>query len=119
MLVFGGYNGSADVDTGFKYESNSWVAFSGTPPSARYRHTAVWIDNPGVMVVWGGRDSLVGPLATGAVYNPATNSWTGETPVAISARTWHTAVSTGTRMIVWGGYNAGDAALGDGGVYTP
>ena len=119
MLIFGGTNGAAEHGQGFKYESNSWVAFSGTPPAPRYRHTAVWIDNPGVMVVWGGTDSVNGPMGTGGVYNPATNSWEKETPVTISARYWHTAVSTGSSMIVFGGFNSSNTALGDGGVYTP
>ena len=60
------------------------------------------------MIVWGGYNVHLGELyGDGARYNPATNSWT---PVAgtgaPNARTYHTAVWTGTEMIVWGGVNS-------------
>ena len=43
-------------------------------------------------------------LNTGGRYNPSTDSWTAtSTTGAPAARTYHTAVWTGSEMIVWGG----------------
>ena len=57
------------------------------------------------MIVWGGVDDG-DRLNTGGRYNPSTDSWTAtSTTNAPSARTYHTAVWTGSEMIVWGGYN--------------
>jgi hypothetical protein len=42
-------------------------------------------------------------LATGAVYDPTTDTWAPTSTVnAPSALAWHTAVWTGSKMIVWG-----------------
>jgi hypothetical protein len=71
------------------------------------------------MIVWGGYDG-VGYLSTGGIYDPATDSWapTSTTGVPI-ARTNHTAVWTGSRMIVWGGDQGGFPGLFCGGIYDP
>src|SRR2546421_11203697 len=59
----GGYNPSTD----------NWTATTQTDaPSARERHTAVWIG--GEMIVWGGT-GIIGEENTGGRYNPGTNSW--------------------------------------------
>ena len=69
------------------------------------------------MIVWGG--SWLTKLDTGAVYDPALNTWA---PVSMSgvpaARSGHTAVWTGNEMIVWGGVGS-SAYLNDGGHYNP
>ena len=58
-------------------------------------------------------------LTPAGKYNPATNSWTAtSTANAPSARSYHTAVWTGSEMIVWGGY-ASSAYLNTGGRYDP
>ena len=119
MLLFGGYNGTTSLGQGFKLDSGTWAAFTGTAPSARRDHTAVWLGDAGVMVVWGGVDDAAGVTGTGGVYAVASNSWTKPTPLALEERQDHSAVSTGSTMIVWGGFDAVNTALGDGGVYTP
>ena len=55
MVVWGGENNSAGLNTGGKYNpvTNSWVASSmSNAPISRYRHTAVWTGTE--MIVWGG-----------------------------------------------------------------
>jgi hypothetical protein len=71
------------------------------------------------MIVWGGID-VVGYQNTGARYNPTTNAWTAMVPsgAALSARSAHTAVWTGTQMVVWGGINA-TTYFNDGAIYSP
>ena len=74
------------------------------------------------MVVWGGYSGSA-YLATGARYNPITDTWSPtKLAGAPSARYGATAVWTGTRMIVWGGTDVGHgggAQVNTGGLYDP
>jgi N-acetylneuraminic acid mutarotase len=123
MIVWGGLTG-ADVPlaNGGVYDpvSDQWTAVSGGAgvPSARGEHTAVWTGSE--MIVWGGWDGGSGFLATGARYDPASDSWTA-LPAAgsLAGRSFHTAVWTGSRMVVWGGLGAGSARFRDGARYNP
>ena len=55
------------------------------------------------MIVWGGYSGSAN-LNSGGVYDPATDTWTATSMTnAPSARRYHRAVWTGSRMIVWGG----------------
>jgi hypothetical protein len=71
------------------------------------------------MVVWGGVVSVGGLANTGGQYDPGGDSWIPtSTDFAPPARTRHTAVWSGTRMIVWGG--EGPAGILDaGGQWVP
>jgi N-acetylneuraminic acid mutarotase len=118
MHIFGGVDGTTPyLSTGFKYETNTWSAYNGTPPSARHRHTAVWLDKVQRIVVWGGRDAN-GVTDTGALLDPTSNQWVGSTSVVLSAREFHAAVSTGDKMIVWGGQTVSGVS-NTGGIFTP
>jgi N-acetylneuraminic acid mutarotase len=88
----------------------------GSPPTARYRHTAVWTGSE--MIVWGG-DGNSGYLNDGGRFDPASNNWLPLSTVgAPAARVLHTMLWTGSEMIVWGGHgNSG--YLNDGGRYNP
>ncbi len=70
------------------------------------------------MIVWGGGDGILNAFNTGGVYDLATNTWTAtSTTAAPTARSYHTAVWTGSKMIVWGG-GVSDA-VDTGGIYDP
>jgi N-acetylneuraminic acid mutarotase len=107
MIIWGGADASFR-NTGGRYNpiANTWVATpTAGAPSARSEQTAIWTGNE--MVLWGGVGGTIAspvPLATGARYNPASNSWSalpaGGAPVA---RTGHKAVWSGDQMVVWGG----------------
>lgn len=120
MLVFGGYNGTSEIDLGYKLENGTWSTFNGDAPRARREHTAVVLEDTAKMVIFGGRNSENGTvnLADGGVYDLATNAWEKPVPTAIGGRFGHTAVSTGGTMIVWGGFDT-VGALATGGIYTP
>ncbi len=92
------------------------VATAGAP-EARVRHTAVWTGSR--MLVWGGSVLAAPPVtASGASYDPATDTWTPISEIgAPSARHSHTAVWTGSRMLVWGGYST--QFENTGGSYDP
>jgi len=122
MIVWGGDNtGGVGYNTGGRYNpsTDSWTATSTTnAPTGRFVHTAVWTGSE--MIVWGGLTNCNSCyVATGARYNPGTDSWIAtSTTNAPEARYLHTAVWTGSEMIVWGGYgNSG--YLSTGARYNP
>ena len=103
-------------------------------PISTILHTAVWTGTS--MIVWGGNGAGAGifdlfsfgdyirggELNTGAIYNPATNSWKLiTTNGAPEARNLHTAVWTGTEMIIWGGhvFSGSDRQFNTGSRYNP
>jgi hypothetical protein len=62
---------------------------------------------------------MMGALATGGIYDPATDTWTHTSVAgAPAARTAHGAVWTGSRMMVWGGQTSG-VWPSTGGLYDP
>ncbi len=125
MIIWGGWTGVGDLvtDTGGRYNPsiNSWSPISQSgAAAARYRHTAVWTGAE--MIIWGGLNgSTPSAVPDGKKYNPQTDSWATISSVnQPSARSFHTAVWTGTEMIIWGGWNAGTGlATSDGGRYVP
>src|SRR5882724_5425304 len=123
MIVWGGFDGSVDVNTGGRYNpsTDSWTATSTTnAPTGRDRHTAVWTGSE--MIVWGGsffRGGQFYYLNTGGRYNPSTDSWTAtNTTNAPIGREFHTAVQTDSEMIVWGGTDC-CSSFNTGGRYNP
>jgi len=115
LIVWGGYAGSTEYNTGAMYDpvADAWTATStGTNvPSVRDSHCAVWTGT--VMLVWGGYSGSA-TLSTGRIFDPSTNSWsTMATTGAPTARSTHGCVWTGTQMIVWGGFGgSGDVKTG-------
>ena len=125
MIVWGGGDGYAPaVNSGGIYDpaADAWKETSTAgAPCARYWHTAVWTGTR--MIVWGGEhySPTVRELVnTGAIYDPATDSWTPTSTIgAPSPRVGHTAVWTGTKMIVWGGGGYDGDAVDTGGSTIP
>lgn len=69
------------------------------------------------MIVWGGTQNQ-NSLNDGGSYNPAGNGWTATSNIGTPvARSFHTAVWTGSEMIIFGG--VGGAYLNDTFSYTP
>ena len=123
MVVWGGRNGGGLLDDGALYDpsTDAWSVLSApNPPTARLGATAVWTGTR--LLVWGG-EGAAGALNTGAqllfdeVGEPV--SWQAISMIdAPSARSGHTAVWTGSRLLVWGGVRGG-TLLGDGASYDP
>jgi N-acetylneuraminic acid mutarotase len=114
LLVFGGWNGSNLLGDLWSYqaESNTWVplAPSGTPPSARYLHAAVWDAAQRRLLVFGGYDgSSRNDLWS---YQAESNGWVQLTPSGTPppARGGHAAVwdAAQRRLLVFGGFVSGD-----------
>jgi N-acetylneuraminic acid mutarotase len=120
MLVWGGDGAAGMANSGGRYNpaTNTWTPMATAPLTPRAWHTAVWTGSQ--MIIRGGYNVHLGQLyGDGARYSPATNSWTPVTGVnAPDARTYHTAVWSGTEMIVWGGVNE-PAYDQTGGRYNP
>ncbi len=112
MVVFGGYDGSArnDVWALTLAGAPAWTQLTpdGTPPSARYSHTAIYDPVRDRMVVFGGFDGYrrndVWTLSLGD-----TTEWTLLTPSGSlpNARYGHSAIydPVRDRMVVFGGYD--------------
>lgn len=123
LLVWGGRNHSGLLDSGAAYdpEPAEWNLFavSGTPV-ARSGASAVWTGAE--VMIWGGTGSE-GPLNSGGrlAFTPDGNPLAWATIAGgsnLSARSGHTAVWTGHRMIIWGG-RSGSVLTGDGSRYDP
>lgn len=122
FIVWGGITtwGGTALNTGARYTpgTDTWAPMNTIgAPSARFAHSAVWTGSR--MIVWGGDGGGFSYTNTGAAYDPTTDTWTGATTLtsAPSARGYHAAVWTGTRMIVWGGENPGK--FNTGALYDP
>jgi hypothetical protein len=119
MIVWGGFNGSINVNTGGRYDpsTDSWTPTSTTnAPPGRARHTAVWTGSE--MIVWGGYNYGANILNTGGRYNFSSDSWTATSATnAPAARESHAAVWTDSEMIVWGGSVGVGTFFNTGGKY--
>src|SRR5690606_5590166 len=84
-IIFGGFDGTDRNDMKrYVPQTNTWsdVNSTGTPPSARFNHSAVWTGatnnatTANRMIIWGGRftDEPDSPsVDDGAIWNKATN----------------------------------------------
>ncbi len=120
MIVWGGDGPGGMMNSGGRYDpaNDTWSPMATAPLAPRAYHSAVWTGSE--MIVWGGYNVHIGQLyGDGARYDPASNSWTPVSATeAPDARTYHTAVWTGSEMIVWGGVNE-PAYDRSGGRYDP
>jgi N-acetylneuraminic acid mutarotase len=132
MIVWGGYDGNAWLNTGSRYNpsTDSWTATSLTnAPQGRGVHTAVLTGNE--MIVWGGSGSS-GYLDTGGRYcaqsgapSPtptatpcaSVGSWTEQAPYPISI-SGHAVVSQGGNVYSFGGI-VNNAAITTAYKYNP
>ncbi len=123
MLVWGGRNADGLLADGAALDpvGNAWSALPGAnAPEARRNATAVWAGDR--LIIFGGEGGS-GMLGNGAML-PFTGGVTAgawqalASTAAPSARSGHSAIWTGTRMIVWGG-KSGSTPLGDGAEFDP
>jgi N-acetylneuraminic acid mutarotase len=104
-------------------EMGSWQATStSSAPSKRIKPKAAWTGTR--MLIWGGLGSASvtgGALGNGGEYDPSTDHWTANinAPGAPDARTSHTLVWTGTKLLVWGGTNNQGTVFNTGGAFDP
>jgi hypothetical protein len=123
MIVWGGGRGAVGyTNTGGIYDpaTDGWTATStANAPTGRIYHTVVWTGSK--MIVWGGQQTgTYDYVNTGGVYDFATGTWTAtRTSGAPPARSGHTAVWTGSKMIVWGGWDGVSSEFDTGGLYDP
>lgn len=123
MVVWGGRNSGGFLADGALYDpaANQWTSLNLTGTTEAHSGAAsVWTGTR--LVLWGG-DGLNGELNSGArlFINSAGAPQTWQTVATLnapSARTGHTAVWTGQKMLVWGGQQGG-AYFNSGGIYDP
>lgn len=103
---------------------SGWSAIPAAgAPVARFGASAVWTGKE--MIVWGGHEdiadrSLVRHRRDGGRFDPESGTWR-PLPLngAPAARSWHSAVWTGSEMLVWGGSGEPDQEFCDGAAYDP
>lgn len=123
MLVWGGRNGTGLLNDGGLYDPvlQQWSSLpSSGAPEARMESGVVWTGSH--LIVWGGIGAS-GALNTGALLplsgGTTAGSWTAVSGTgAPAARSGHTALWTGTKLLVWGGQRNGEL-LGEGAAYDP
>jgi N-acetylneuraminic acid mutarotase len=131
VFIWGGYNGNSQTTTwsfnGALYNpsTKAWTQVAAPdfwkpaqPVVTTYPvQTAVWTGDK--VIVWGGYDSSNGAL--GAIFDPATRTWSKMSLGAGAPRTQqgHSAVWTGSTMIVWGGYSGNNVVTDYGAIYNP
>eukprot|EP00011_Vannellida_sp_DIVA3-517-6-12_P007977 CAMPEP_0114604564 /NCGR_PEP_ID=MMETSP0168-20121206/611_1 /TAXON_ID=95228 ORGANISM="Vannella sp., Strain DIVA3 517/6/12" /NCGR_SAMPLE_ID=MMETSP0168 /ASSEMBLY_ACC=CAM_ASM_000044 /LENGTH=424 /DNA_ID=CAMNT_0001815401 /DNA_START=90 /DNA_END=1361 /DNA_ORIENTATION=- len=116
ILVFGGRYGKPYNDMYFLDASSSlWrnVETNGARPSPRWRHSATLLEDKGLLLVLGGRDSD-GPVEDFAfVLDLATNVWRTLPEAPLTARYSHSATVTADGVVIVGGLAAKGLPLGD------
>lgn len=110
MIIWGGEDIGGLSQAGSSYKPKlAWTAVTQEKaPEPRVNHSQIWIAPR--LIVWGGQKNLPStaqppnPLDTGALYDPATNSWSA-TPIPLgpTARTLHSTVNANGKMVVFGG----------------
>ena len=123
MVAWGGRNNSGVLGDGAYYDpvADQWTTLGiANPPSPRFGAMAVSTGSR--ILIWGGQDQS-GALNTGAQLICDTNGvptgWATISSLnAPSARTGHSMVWTGQKLLVWGGQGGGNF-LADGAVYDP
>jgi hypothetical protein len=125
MVVWGGRNSAGPRSDGSLYHTANGVwtplALANAPSARSGAAAATGTDR---ILIWGGTGAA-GALNTGAqlVFQTSPTvtplEWRTISIVnAPSARSAHTAVMAGAKLIVWGGRNGG-TLLGDGAIYNP
>lgn len=85
-----------------------WSQLPDGPVDGRYGAAVVWADDR--MVVWGGEARQDVPADDGAVYDPATGTWTRTASSPLGPRAGHVAVWTGEQVIMCCGPGASSSA---------
>ncbi|RKG69858.1 hypothetical protein D7V80_07445 [Corallococcus sp. CA054B] len=104
-------------------EQGTWTPLPSGAPMGTGLQVASVFDGQNVLL-WGGLGGCTvnGVCGDGARFNLEAKTWTPlSTQGAPSARTLHSAVWTGEKMIVWGGLGCGSplGPCGDGATYDP
>jgi hypothetical protein len=120
VVLWGGFLSRGLTSSGslFSPSSLTWTPTSLIgAPAPRADHTAVQAGN--FMIVWGGTTGTNIVTNTGAIFDPLANAWQIATSTAGApvARSLHSAVWTGSKMIVWGGKTPSGTYLPTGGLY--
>jgi len=123
MVIWGGRNASGLLQDGASYDpvAKQWSPLpSDNAPEARQDAVGVWTGTQ--LILWGGLGTS-GELATGGrlafTAGAVPGNWSATEPTgAPSARSGHTMVWTGSRVLVWGG-QSGSTLRGDGAAFDP
>jgi N-acetylneuraminic acid mutarotase len=122
LYVFGGTSDGVTPSNAvwaYNPKTKAWTA-AAAMPTARWGSEAVVEKKTGIIYVIGGdiNGSGNGNVATVESYNPATNSWTEESPMLV-AKGQSAAGLIGTTIVVADGATNGQGTTGDTEAYDP
>lgn len=123
VLVWGGVEPNIGDPPGtgarFSPATLAWSPIKRTgAPSRRSSHSAVYT-HLGTMIIWGGYDAAGAAVGDGAIYDPATDSWSPLPAAGAPAPRFNAAtVYADELMVVWGGRD-GQGLRADGAIYDP
>ena len=97
-------------------ESGKWYPLPKHRHETRYHNSAVWTGIQ--LIVWGGIEGNFGDRTnSGLMFDNEDDAWLDVTKDgAPAARSGHSGIWAGDRMVIWGGENA-ERQFGDGGIY--
>jgi hypothetical protein len=104
MVVLGGIDGALFADgAAYNPATNTWRAIASAPLDgiAATMASTVWTGTE--LIIWGGDNADGQPRATGAAYNPSTDTWRTVAPSPLLPRHEAATVWTGSEMVLWGG----------------
>jgi len=117
-----GFGGNTTDRGRYDPATDSWRSMAPDPvvPIDRLDLPAVWTGTE--MILWGGMSATGSVTNVGSRYNPTSDQWMPtSTGVNVpAARSRHTAVWTGSKMIIWGGDLGNNRGVTfTGGTYDP
>jgi hypothetical protein len=123
-MANGSFDSTFNDGARFNPATGVWTPLSQlNAPTGRYGHSTVWTGTE--MIIFGGQrfnsSGMTEVLSSGARYNPTSNVWTATSSTgAPTARSYHSAVWSGSKMIVWGGTtDGGPMSTNTGAQYDP
>ena len=118
MIVWGGTD-APTYAAAYNPVADEWRSTADAPIVSTELPAVVWTGEE--MIVWGGTTGggVLPGEASGAAYDPQTDTWRSLPSAPVPARRQATAVWTGEEMIVWGGQKANNAPVSSGAAYDP
>lgn len=124
MIIWGGLvdpkleRDTPDYSGGVYYpEDDRWVSLQRFEPNSRYYHSSIWTGER--LIIWGGLETPNDvPLNSGMHGDLQDDQWKPLSKEgALTARSGHSAIWTGSRMMVWGGIDEDAEYRADGAFY--
>ncbi len=125
LIVWGGNEGDGVGQSALGWRLDAangpWRTLAPSPLAPRSWAASAWTGSE--LLIWGGAsgsDPMTDPLADGAAYDPASDTWRRLPEAPIGARSPLVSVWTGSQLLIWGeGPARSPGGAMDGAAYQP